>query len=230
MADAIELRKNPLSTASDIIGNLAPVFLGGGTTNSTASKNSLSDQIYAALAANINNPAYSKDAAIKDSATAVTTTMDRAMQQYLPQIANDQLGSGSYSNTTTDMLATQGAAQAAGQAALVQQSAITNYGQINNQANSSIGQVLADARNTTNTQTTTAPSINNLGGSGIAGMLPLLAGAAVAAPMAIKGGQSVLDMIFGSGGEFNGSGPLTSFGTQSGASNISNWFSDLFSW
>jgi hypothetical protein len=224
----IAQRTNPISTASDILSTLSPIFLGAGTSTTTKSKNSLSDALFEALATNINNPAYTKDAAKADSQGAVDVTTKRLMEQYLPDIATKERGAGVYNDTTTQLLGNDLATRAAGAGALVQQEAIKNYGAITNDANSSIGQILSNSRSTETSSTKVDPIIGSGGGSSL--MMPLLGlGATLLAPTIGKYAMQGIDSLFG-GGEaaaFNGTGMLQSFGNGASSSGFGDFISGL---
>lgn len=76
---------------------------------------------------------YSKDAAIKDSKGAVSSTISELLNANIPDINTSNTIAGGYSSTTTKLLKDNIFAQAAAAGAKVQQEAITNYADIQRQ-------------------------------------------------------------------------------------------------
>lgn len=93
----------------------------------TIKTSGFSPEIMKMLEGIISGGQFSKDAAIGDSHNAVMGAMQDVMQQYMPDIAASQKGTGMMGDSMTQLLANQTATQAAVQGGKLQMDSINNY-------------------------------------------------------------------------------------------------------
>lgn len=112
---------------------------------------------------------WSKSAALNDVQGALRTQAQDALQSVMPNIAKIETGAGAYSSTTKDLLRNDANARITAQLSKTALDAITQYGQLGNQAVANNNQLLGDlgsvAKDTGSSQSTQISDSSSFGQS-----------------------------------------------------------------
>lgn len=215
----IQNRSNPIVDASQILNNLAPLFLGSGKT--TTNVQSLDNESIARLQQILSGTGdFTKGAAITDSNAAVNNAVKKILQDNLPAIGSAQSGAGVYNASTTNLLANDLATRAAGEASQVQLNTIGKYADVQNQA----AQTLKGA--VVNETSKTGPVIENPLTAILKGVGLLAAGSL--GSKAIGAGTSAISSLFsgaigGGAGDNSEAPPNVSLGPNPFKSKTKNY-------